>query len=208
MGNGDSHSRRGHANHFSMMLALANGVARLMAATPAAARNAAPLPQRSALACRSPSVLITSQVAPSSAYPPASPNPTSSSKPTNSAPSPNPVTTPPSIIPCATAAPSEPTKKRRFHNCWCQPVAFARNSNATPRNIRATSMSATGRYSAVRITPWACGKATSKMPTPSTSQVSFASQNGPIDATIMSCSSGVASGTRMPTPRSNPSRIT
>ncbi len=37
----------------------------------------------------------------------------------------------------------------------------------------------------------------------STSQVSFASQNGPMEATIMSFSaSSVAKGVRMPTPRS------
>ncbi len=37
---------------------------------------------------------------------------------------------------------------------------------------------------------------------PSTSQVSFASQNGPIEATITCFSSGVAAGISMPTPRS------
>jgi hypothetical protein len=48
----------------------------------------------------------------------------------------------------------------------------------------------------------AFGKATSSTPTPSTSQVSLASQNGPMDDTMMSFSSSVANGSRMPTPRS------
>jgi hypothetical protein len=37
---------------------------------------------------------------------------------------------------------------------------------------------------------------------PSTSHVSFASQNGPIEATITDCSCSVAAGISMPTPRS------
>ena len=37
---------------------------------------------------------------------------------------------------------------------------------------------------------------------PSTSHVSFASQNGPIEATIVACSSALAAGMSMPTPRS------
>ncbi len=37
---------------------------------------------------------------------------------------------------------------------------------------------------------------------PSTSQVSLASQNGPIEETITDCSSALAAGMSMPTPRS------
>jgi hypothetical protein len=50
--------------------------------------------------------------------------------------------------------------------------------------------------------PWAFGNAISRMPTPSTSQVSLASQNGPMLATIMSFSASVPRGISMPTPRS------
>ena len=42
--------------------------------------------------------------------------------------------------------------------------------------------------------PCATGKATSRRPTASTSQVSFASQNGPIEAIIVSRSSSVGDG--------------
>jgi len=53
------------------------------------------------------------------------------------------------------------------------------------------------------------GKAISKMPTPSTSQVSLASQNGPMLAIIMSlCSSESALSSNAPTPRSKPSKTT
>ena len=67
IGRGASQSMRGHANHFCMMPALAKGLARLIAATPASASRTAALLQRSARVCRSPSVLRTSHVAPSSA---------------------------------------------------------------------------------------------------------------------------------------------
>ena len=43
---------------------------------------------------------------------------------------------------------------------------------------------------------------------PSTSQVSLASQNGPMEAIIRSFSSGSASASQMPTPRSEPSSTT
>jgi hypothetical protein len=42
----------------------------------------------------------------------------------------------------------------------------------------------------------------------STSQVSLASQNGPMDAIMRSFSAGSASGVSRPTPRSNPSKTT
>ena len=56
--------------------------------------------------------------------------------------------------------------------------------------------------------PCAIGNATSRIPTPSTSQVSLASQNGPIEAIMRSFSASLANGNRSPTPRSKPSRIT
>ena len=88
-----------------------------------------------------------------------------------------------------------------LHSRW-RAASLARNSKATPRSTRPTSISATGRYSAPSTMPWALGKAISSTPTPSTSQVSLASQNGPMLATIMSCSAGAAWCISMPTPRS------
>ena len=79
---------------------------------------------------------------------------------------------------------------------------MTRKSKATPRMISPTSISATGRYSAVSTMPCAFGKATSRMPTPSTSQVSLASQNGPMEAISTSFSASLARGISMPTPRS------
>ena len=69
--------------------------------------------------------------------------------------------------------------------------------------LRSTiSMIATGRYSACSTRPCAIGKATSSTPTPSTSQVSLASQNGPMLAIMVSFCASPASGSSRPTPRS------
>ncbi|NDC65955.1 MAG: cytochrome d ubiquinol oxidase subunit II [Burkholderiaceae bacterium] len=54
----------------------------------------------------------------------------------------------------------------------------------------------------LRAISWAKGKATSKIPTPSTSQVSFASQKGPIEEIITSLSASPARLSKIPTPRS------
>ena len=44
-------------------------------------------------------------------------------------------------------------------------------------------------------------------PTTNTSHVSLASQNGPIEATMLFCSSDVARGISIPTPKSKPSKM-
>jgi len=90
----------------------------------------------------------------------------------------------------------------RFHSGLRASRALTRKSNATPRNMRPTSISATGRYSAPSTMPCAFGNAISSTPTPSTSQVSFASQNGPMLATITSFCALVARCISIPTPRS------
>ena len=110
--------------------------------------------------------------------------------------------------PCASEAISEPAKKAQFQGALCRAGALARNSKATPRRMRPTSITATGRYSAVRMVPCATGKATSSSPIAITSQVSLASQNGPIEATIRSFSLSSAKGNSTPTPRSKPSSTT
>ncbi len=80
--------------------------------------------------------------------------------------------------------------------------ALTRKSKDTPRRISAISMTATGRYRADSTMPCASGKAISSTPMPSTSQVSLASQNGPMLDTMTSFSSSLANGNSMPTPRS------
>ncbi|MNR31487.1 hypothetical protein D3C85_1489990 [compost metagenome] len=96
----------------------------------------------------------------------------------------------------------EPAKKSRSQVRLWLSRAFTRKSKATPRSVRPMSISVTGRYSSPSTRPCAFGKATSRMPTPSTSQVSLASQNGPMEATITSFSASVARCMSMPTPRS------
>ena len=110
--------------------------------------------------------------------------------------------------PCASAVIRLPDQKARSQGRLWPMGALARNSNATPRRINPISITATGRYSAVRMSPCAVGKATSRMPIASTSQVSFASQNGPIEATMRSRSASSEKGNSRPTPRSKPSRTT
>ena len=63
-------------------------------------------------------------------------------------------------------------------------------------------MVVTGKYSDDSTSPWAAGNAISNTPTPSTSQVSLASQNGPIAAIMTSFSAALANGSSMPIPRS------
>jgi hypothetical protein len=90
----------------------------------------------------------------------------------------------------------------RFHSGLWLARAFTRKSNATPRSVRPISMKATGKYSAPRMTPCASGNTVSRMPTPSTSQVSLASQKGPMLAIMVSLSSSPARRISTPTPRS------
>ena len=96
----------------------------------------------------------------------------------------------------------EPAKNARFHSGLWLPCALTRKSNATPRRMSPISMNATGRYRAVSTMPWARGKAMSRTPTPSTSHVSLASQNGPMLAIMVSFCASVARGISSPTPRS------
>ena len=96
----------------------------------------------------------------------------------------------------------EPAKNAKFQAGLCAASALTRKSKATPRRISPTSISATGRYSAVRIMPCAFGNAISRMPTPSTSQVSLASQKGPMLAIIVSLCGSSARCSSRPTPRS------
>ena len=100
------------------------------------------------------------------------------------------------------AVTSEPMANMRFQPALCSSRALTRKSNDTPRSASPMSMMVAGRYSAVSTTPWALGKAISSTPMPSTSQVSLASQKGPMLETITSFSVSVAKGSRMPTPRS------
>ena len=63
-------------------------------------------------------------------------------------------------------------------------------------------MTVTGMYSDVSTSACAAGNAISSTPTPSTSHVSLASQNGPMAAIIVSFSRSLASGSSKPMPRS------
>ena len=96
----------------------------------------------------------------------------------------------------------EPTKKAPFQKALYCSGAFTRKSKATPRTIRPISMAATGRYRVSNTGASAIGKATSSTPTPSTSQVSLASQKGPMLATMVSFCPLSPSGSSRPTPRS------
>lgn len=78
--------------------------------------------------------------------------------------------------------------------------AFARKSNATPRRMRPISIIATGKYSAWSTSPWAMGNTTNSRPTPSTSQVSLASQGQCWRSACLSVL--LARGSSKPTPRS------
>ena len=117
--------------------------------------------------------------------------------------SPKPLTSWPSISPCENAASVLPQKNALSQRCLWRTRALTLKSKATPRRISPASIRVTGRYRLVRMMPCASGKATSRMPTPSTSQVSLASQNGPMAEIMVSRSaSDVAPGSSMPTPRS------
>ena len=54
---------------------------------------------------------------------------------------------------------------------------------------------------------WADGKAINNKPIAKTSQVSLASQKGPIEAIMVSLSSFCESGSNIPTPKSKPSNM-
>ena len=65
------------------------------------------------------------------------------------------------------ATPTPASSRRRTARsqvCLCVSLALTRKSKATPRRVRPTSISATGRYSSPSTRPCARGKAISRMP--------------------------------------------
>ena len=74
----------------------------------------------------------------------------------------------PSTTPCANVAIGDPKKNARSHQCRAR-VYFRRNSKATPRKIRPSSISSNGKYTAGMMIANASGKIASS-PTPTEHQ--------------------------------------
>src|SRR3569833_2080617 len=90
-----------------------------------------------------------------------------------------PCTKAPSTTPCAKLASRDPPAKAQFQR-YLRVWARARNSKATPRKMRPSSMAVMGAYKAGIAPAYASGKAASSPPPPSTSQVSLPSHTGAI----------------------------
>ena len=119
-----------------------------------------------------------------------------------------PCTNMPSTTPCANVAIVDPKKNARSHQWRCA-VSFRRNSKATPRKMRPSSISSNGKYTAGMMIANASGKIASSPSPPSTSHVSLPSHTGATDVIIsVRASSSRAIGKRMPMPRSKPSSNT
>ncbi|MOA24505.1 hypothetical protein D3C78_1451840 [compost metagenome] len=112
----------------------------------------------------------------------------------------------PSSIPCPNAVMMEPAQNPKIQRGFISLRARMRNSNDTLRSTTPSTMKVSGPYSLPSTAPHAKGKADANRPMPSSSQNSLASRQG-LKSDIMrprSCSG--ANCSRMPTPRSKPSR--